>query len=324
MGVLNVTPDSFSDGGQFSHTDAAVSHALQMCKEGADILDIGGESTRPATFHDSSPLPAAEEMRRVLPVIVRLAADLQIPISIDTYKASVARAALDSGAQIVNDISGLQADPDMAPLIAERGVPVILMHLPGMPRHLPQNPEYADVLGEVRAFFVRQIEYARSQGVKDSQIWLDPGIGFGKTAQHNLELLRRLGKCKWGFRWSWGPRANALSGAFWTRTTRQTAWKARQQLSRCPLPMARTWCGCTTCVKCPAWRRSVTRLCAAGVSDSRLPRAASLTGNAPPCVLFVGLSIYECAAYNFLRLLYNPRIAGLNPCVALCRFVIKG
>ena len=199
MGVLNVTPDSFSDGGQFPNTDAAVRRAVQMVSDGADILDVGGESTRPATFGDNNPLPIDEELGRVLPVVVRLADELPVPLSIDTYKAGVARAALDNGAQIVNDISGLAADPNMAALVAERGVPVIVMHLPGRPRFLPQTPEYGDVVADVRAFFLRQIDYARLQGIKDNQIWLDPGIGFGKTAQHNLELLRRLDELQMGF-----------------------------------------------------------------------------------------------------------------------------
>ena len=193
MGVLNITPDSFSDGGLYVDFDAAIAQAHQMAEDGAHLLDIGGESTRPATFRDQSPLSAKEELRRILPVIVRLAADLpQIPISVDTYKAEVAGAALDSGASLVNDISGLTYDPAMAALIAGRGVPVILMHLPGHPRDLPLHPIYADVVADIKAFFDRQIAYALSQGVRRDQLWLDPGLGFGKTAQHNLEILRRL------------------------------------------------------------------------------------------------------------------------------------
>jgi len=193
LGVLNVTPDSFSDGGLYASVDAAVAHAHCMVADGAHMLDIGGESTRPATFTDHSPLPAEEEKRRVLPVITRLARELpDIPLSIDTYKADVARAALDAGAAVVNDISGLTFDPLMASLVAERGVPLILMHLLGVPRHIPLRPEYGDVVRDIGAFFEKQTAYARAQGVRDEQIWLDPGLGFGKTAQHNLEILRRL------------------------------------------------------------------------------------------------------------------------------------
>ena len=197
MGVLNVTPDSFSDGGRFADPEAAVAQAHRMVADGAHLLDIGGESTRPATFGDRSPLPPEEELRRLLPVIARLAAELtQVPLSVDTYKAEVALAALDAGASLINDISGLTYDPGMAPLVAARGVPVVLMHLPGRPRDLPRSPVYADVVAEVLAFFTRQIAYAESEGISRDQIWLDPGLGFGKTAEHNLELLRRLPNLK--------------------------------------------------------------------------------------------------------------------------------
>ena len=197
MGVLNVTPDSFSDGGLYAGVEAAVAHARRMVADGAYWIDIGGESTRPATFADHSPLPPAEELRRILPVILRLAAQSPpIPISVDTYKAEVARAALDAGASLINDISGLSYDPAMAALAAEYRVPVIIMHLPGRPRDLPLHSVYSDVVAEVRDFFERQISWAEAQGVQQSQIWLDPGLGFGKTAQHNLELLRRLPELK--------------------------------------------------------------------------------------------------------------------------------
>lgn len=197
MGVLNVTPDSFSDGGRYADVEAAVAHAHTLVADGADLLDIGGESTRPATFGDRSPLPPDEEQRRILPVIQRLAAEMpHVPLSVDTYKAEVARAALDAGASLVNDISGLTHDPDMAALAAAHGVPLILMHLPGRPRDLPAHPVYADVVADVLAFFHRQIVFAESQGVRRDQLWLDPGLGFGKTAAHNLELLRRLPELK--------------------------------------------------------------------------------------------------------------------------------
>ena len=197
MGVLNVTPDSFSDGGLYDTAEAAVAHARTLIQDGAHILDIGGESTRPATFGDKSPLPLQEEIARILPVIERLHAEMPfVPLSVDTYKAEVARAALDAGASLVNDISGLTYDPLMAALVAERNVPVVLMHLPGRPRDLPLQPIYADVVAEVLAFFERQVAYAVSKGVRRDRIWLDPGLGFGKTAAHNLELLRRLPELK--------------------------------------------------------------------------------------------------------------------------------
>jgi len=197
MGVLNVTPDSFSDGGLYQGVEDAVAHAHALIADGAHLLDIGGESTRPATFGDKSPLPPAEELRRILPVITRLAAEMpSIPLSVDTYKAEVARAALDAGASLVNDISGLTYDPAMAALVAARRVPLLLMHLPGRPRDLPLHPVYTDVVAEVLSFFKRQIAYAESQGIRRDQLWLDPGLGFGKTAAHNLELLRRLPELK--------------------------------------------------------------------------------------------------------------------------------
>ena len=197
MGVLNVTPDSFSDGGRFATVEAAIMQAHEMAAGGAHLLDIGGESTRPATFRDQTPLSAADEMARILPVITRLARELPgLPLSVDTYKAEVARAALDAGASLINDISGLQFDPDMAALAAERGVPLILMHLPGLPRNLPPTPVYSDLVAEVCAFFERQISSAEASGVSRSQIWLDPGLGFGKNIHHNLELLRRLPELK--------------------------------------------------------------------------------------------------------------------------------
>ena len=193
MGILNVTPDSFSDGGQFFAPEAAVAHAVRMAAEGADILDVGGESTRPATFASHAPLAPEEERRRILPIIAAVSAELpSIPISVDTYKASVVRQAVAAGAVMVNDISALRADPEMAGLVAALGVPVCLMHMPGLPMAIPAHPEYADVVAEVKDHLRERAEAARTAGIAPERIVLDPGIGFGKTVAHNLELLRRL------------------------------------------------------------------------------------------------------------------------------------
>ncbi|BDI28045.1 dihydropteroate synthase [Capsulimonas corticalis] len=192
MGVLNVTPDSFSDGGQYADPAAAVAHARQMIADGADILDIGGESTRPATFRDSSPLNPEEELRRVLPAITQIASEFpDVLLSIDTYKAAVAEAALDAGASIVNDISALSYDPEMAPLVARRGVPAILMHLPGKPRDVAKA-RYGDILSDIAAYFFDRIAAVRALGVWPEQLLIDPGLGFGKNTEQNLEILRRL------------------------------------------------------------------------------------------------------------------------------------
>jgi len=196
MGVLNVTPDSFSDGGLFPSVDSAVRRAMEMVEEGADIIDIGGESTRPATFNDGAPLDIREELSRVLPVIERLRAESpNIPISIDTYKADVARNALNAGANIINDISGLSYDPEMAKVAADLACPVVIMHLLGQPRNIGA-PVYGDIIADITLFFERQITFALASGIDPSQIILDPGIGFGKNAKHNLTILRRLREFK--------------------------------------------------------------------------------------------------------------------------------
>jgi dihydropteroate synthase len=188
MGVLNVTPDSFADHGRyFEHADA-LAQARALVAAGADILDIGGESTRP--FAD--PVPLEEELRRVLPVIEALAPEIPVPISIDTYKAPVARAALEAGATLINDISALRFDPDMAPLAAELETPVVLMHMQGTPRDMQRHPHYDDLLGEIRDFFRKRLDFATSRGLSPDLLVLDPGIGFGKTWQHNLEILNHL------------------------------------------------------------------------------------------------------------------------------------
>jgi dihydropteroate synthase len=188
MGVLNVTPDSFSDGGLFAGQDAAVSHARSMASQGADIIDIGGESTRPG----AEPLTDEEELRRILPVIERIAAELRIPLSVDTYKARVARKALAAGASIVNDISGLRFSPDMAQVVADHGAAVVLMHIKGTPRDMQVNPVYGDVVGEIMDYLEESASIALKAGVGRERILVDPGIGFGKTVQHNLEIIDRL------------------------------------------------------------------------------------------------------------------------------------
>jgi dihydropteroate synthase len=187
MGIVNVTPDSFSDGGLFLEADAAVDHGLAMATEGAAILDVGGESSRPG----AAPVPAEEELRRVLPVVERLAAAGH-RVSIDTTKAAVARAALDAGATIVNDISAFRFDPALAGLVAERKADCCLMHMLGDPRTMQEDPRYEDVVSEVKAFLEERLAFATGEGVPEDRVWLDPGIGFGKTVAHNLELLRRL------------------------------------------------------------------------------------------------------------------------------------
>jgi dihydropteroate synthase len=189
MGVLNVTPDSFSDGGLFLDADAAVEHGLRLHAEGADILDLGGESTRPG----AEPVEAAEEIRRVLPVIEGLAGRVgESRISIDTMKPAVAERAVDAGASLVNDVSAFRADPDMAGLVAARGVDCCLMHMLGEPRTMQREPRYGDVVDDVKAFLAERLEFALAEGIAEERVLLDPGIGFGKTAAHNLELLRRL------------------------------------------------------------------------------------------------------------------------------------
>ncbi|MCL5105226.1 MAG: dihydropteroate synthase [Armatimonadetes bacterium] len=188
MGILNITPDSFSDGGVFQDPSKAVKRGLEMAAQGADIIDIGGESTRPG----SDTIPAEVEVERVVPAVKELALKLDIPISIDTYKAEVARAALDAGALIVNDISAATFDDAMPSLIAERRCPAILMHIKGMPKDMQANPEYVDLMGEVSGYLRKRVRALMEAGVDERFLIIDPGIGFGKTPEHNLELLRRL------------------------------------------------------------------------------------------------------------------------------------
>ncbi len=208
MGILNVTPDSFSDGGQFFDFSGAVEHGLKMIDEGAAILDIGGESTRPG----SAPVPSAEQIHRVVPVIEALAERADVPISIDTHDVEVARVALQAGASIINDITAL-ADGRMAELAAREQVPVVLMHMQGTPATMQVEPTYADVVREVRDFLVERAKRAESFGIARERILIDPGIGFGKTLQHNLLLLKRLDALiATGYRVLVGPSRKAFIG----------------------------------------------------------------------------------------------------------------
>ena len=187
MGVVNVTPDSFSDGGEFLAPEDAIAHGAQLAADGAHILDVGGESTRPG----ARSVDADEELRRVLPVIEGLAV-AGAEISIDTTKLEVARRAIGAGASIVNDVSAFRFEPELAGLVAEAGVECCLMHMLGGPRTMQEDPRYDDVVDDVKAFLTERMEFATGTGVSEERIWLDPGIGFGKTVEHNLELLRRL------------------------------------------------------------------------------------------------------------------------------------
>jgi dihydropteroate synthase len=188
MGILNVTPDSFSDGGRFSAVDTAVARGLELVRQGADLLDIGGESTRPG----SQPVPAEEELRRVVPVVEALAARLTVPLSVDTYKAEVARQGLAAGARIVNDVTALRGDPAMIEVVRGSRAGVILMHMQGTPATMQDAPHYDDVSADLRRFFEERLHHLSASGIACRQAVLDPGIGFGKTRTHNLEILARL------------------------------------------------------------------------------------------------------------------------------------
>ena len=190
MGILNVTPDSFSDGGKFADTETAIAQAEELISAGADILDVGGESTRP--FAD--PVSTEEELRRVLPVIQAIRKKHTITISIDTTKASVAREALKAGADIINDVSALNKDPEMIALVQQTSAPVIIMHMQGTPSDMQVKPVYDDVVTEILNFFAERIDWITSKGVDRNRLFIDPGIGFGKTLQHNLSILKHLEK----------------------------------------------------------------------------------------------------------------------------------
>ena len=188
MGVLNVTPDSFSDGGKYNYIDSAVRRALAIESEGADIIDIGGESSRPG----ASPVPLDEEVKRVVPLVKELKQILKIPISVDTYKSKVARLALEAGASIINDITGLNQDIDMATVIKEYGAEVVIMHMQGTPQNMQKDPKYDDVLKDIYSFLEEAIEKAAQSGIKRDKIIIDPGIGFGKTLKDNLTILKNI------------------------------------------------------------------------------------------------------------------------------------
>ncbi len=188
MGILNVTPDSFFDGGHYRVFKDTLARARQMVEEGADIIDVGGESTRPG----SDPVSLAEEIKRVIPVVERLVNEVDIPISVDTYKAEVARQALALGAHMINDITALRGDPDLAEVAAEYKAPIILMHMRGKPRDMQNNPHYQSLIPEILSFLREAMERAASAGIKEKNILLDPGIGFGKKAEHNLEIIGSL------------------------------------------------------------------------------------------------------------------------------------
>ncbi len=188
MGILNVTPDSFSDGGRFFDHSLAVEQAFQMAREGADIVDIGGESTRPG----ADGVDVGEELARVIPVVKAVAPSIGIPVSVDTMKAEVAEAALDAGASMVNDVSALGFDPRMADVVASRRCSVVLMHMRGDPRTMQDNPSYGDVVGEIIEFLKNRLAFAESKGIERNRMIVDPGVGFGKNLDHNLRILREM------------------------------------------------------------------------------------------------------------------------------------
>jgi len=192
MGILNVTPDSFSDGGRFHNLDAAVAQAEKMVEEGVDIIDVGGESTRPG----ADPVSLKEEAERVVPVIEYISKHLSVPVSIDTCKAEIARRALDAGAELVNDISALRFDEEMAEVVRHNGCPLILMHMLGTPKVMQQNPSYDALMPEIVSFLAERVDFAAEKGIKLEQLVIDPGIGFGKTVEHNLAILLRLRQLK--------------------------------------------------------------------------------------------------------------------------------
>ena len=205
MGILNVTPDSFSDGNKFLDPEKAIAHAKQMVKEGADIIDIGAESSRPG----SDPMSEEEELQRLLPIVSRLVKEIDVPISIDTYKPQVAEACLTLGAHMINDISGLR-NKEMIAVVSKHKVPVIIMHMLGDPKTMQENPMYTDIVQEIKTFFEERIQQAKAAGITD--IILDPGIGFGKTVEHNLDILNRLKEFDVGYPLLIGPSRKSFIG----------------------------------------------------------------------------------------------------------------
>ncbi|MFL2994027.1 MAG: dihydropteroate synthase [Candidatus Neomarinimicrobiota bacterium] len=210
MGVLNVTPDSFSDGGQFNEINSAILHVDKMLKNGADIIDIGGESTKPG----SEPVSANEESKRIIPLIRTIKNEYKdILISVDTYKSSVAKKAIEAGADFVNDISGLTFDDEMVSLLAQRNIPVVIMHINGKPKTMQKNILYSDLISDMKRFFIKQCEHAINSGIKENNIIIDPGLGFGKTFDHNFTLLKRLKEFEdLGFPILIGPSRKAFIG----------------------------------------------------------------------------------------------------------------
>ena len=210
MGILNLTPDSFSDGGQFSDKNQATDYALKMIEDGADMIDIGGESTRPGAV----PVSVDEELKRTISIIKSIRQQSDCLISIDTYKSPVAEAALDVGANLVNDISGLTFDEKMIDIVVARKVPVILMHMKGTPRSMQVDPHYDNVIEEICEFFKRKVKSAKNSGILDNMIILDPGIGFGKRLEDNFEIIRELKQiCAMGYPILLGPSRKSFIGA---------------------------------------------------------------------------------------------------------------
>ena len=221
MGIVNVTPDSFFDGGRFLDPEAAVAHACQLVEEGADLLDIGAESTRPGSI----PVEETEERRRLIPVVTAVAKAVSVPISVDTSKAVVAKAAIDAGAVIVNDVTALRGDPAMVDAIVVSGVGVVLMHMKGTPQTMQKAPKYHDVVEEVEDFLAERVRFALEGGVAKNQIMLDPGIGFGKTLAHNLDLLAQLRTfTKLGFPLLVGPSRKGFIGELVEQSVQDRAW----------------------------------------------------------------------------------------------------
>lgn len=235
MGILNVTPDSFSDGGSYFDAEKAVRHALQMAQDGADIIDVGGLSTRPG----SAPVSEEEETRRAVPVIEAIARAVSVPISIDTYRSGVARRAIDAGASIINDISGLTFDSEMAPLAASTDTPVIVMHIKGTPRNMQKNPTYDALIPEILQSLRASLHIARDAAVR--HVIIDPGIGFGKTFDHNLEIIRHLPEfAKFGVPVLAGPSRKAFIGGILSRDgvprpAQERAWGTAATVAACVL-----------------------------------------------------------------------------------------